>query len=187
VYFVSICTTSGIGKARKFICSNHYSGTCPPCQQYWGLYTKGGRRELIGVLAFGWPTARQLHDGVTFELKRLVLIDDTPKNTESWFIGKCLKYLARGRPEIKRVISYADEGAGHTGIVYRASNFEYKGTNKPGGGTYIINGIETHGRHVYDGIPKEERNLKSLQKKYNHVEYKKRTKKHLYEYKLRRT
>jgi hypothetical protein len=63
------------------------------------------------------------------ELRRLVCIDDTPKNIESWFIGKCLRWL-KVNTKIKKVLSYADNTYGHSGVIYRASNFKYLGQTK---------------------------------------------------------
>lgn len=60
------------------------------------------------------------------ELKRLCCIDNTPKNTESFFIGKTLKWLKRNT-SIKTIISYADSNYNHEGTIYKATNFEYKG------------------------------------------------------------
>ena len=65
------------------------------------------------------------------ELRRLCCIDDTPKNTESFFIGHCLRWLKRNT-DLKLVISYADNTYGHTGIIYQASNFKYLGKTAKG-------------------------------------------------------
>jgi len=60
------------------------------------------------------------------ELKRLVCIDDTPKNTESYFIGWTLRWLQRNT-DLEMIISYADKTFGHEGVVYKATNFECMG------------------------------------------------------------
>lgn len=65
------------------------------------------------------------------ELRRLCCIDETPKNTESYFVGKCLNWL-KNNTEIQTVISYSDLTYNHTGIIYKASNFECIGQTKPG-------------------------------------------------------
>lgn len=148
------------------------------------LVSKSDNRQLVGVLQMGWPTARQQNNKYTYEIKRLVLLDEAPKNSESWFISKCLKYIKNYDQNIKVIITYADSRFGHTGVIYKASNFIYKGTNKPGGGTYIINGQEKHGRHVYKDIPKGQRNLATLKKVYKDVQYLPRSIKHFYIYKL---
>jgi len=65
------------------------------------------------------------------ELRRLCCIDDTPKNTESYFIGKMIRWL-RNNTELKTLISYADLSHGHTGIIYKASNWKLVGQTPPG-------------------------------------------------------
>ena len=61
------------------------------------------------------------------ELHRLHILDVTPKNTESWFISKCLKLLKKEKPHIKAVVSFADSTEGHNGVIYQACNFFYYG------------------------------------------------------------
>lgn len=65
------------------------------------------------------------------ELRRLVLVDDTPKNSESYFIGYTLRWLKRNTP-VRTVVSYADPNYGHSGVIYRATNFEHVGMTSPG-------------------------------------------------------
>lgn len=65
------------------------------------------------------------------ELKRLVCIDDTPKNTESYFIGWSLRWLQRNT-DLEMIISYADKTFGHEGIVYKATNFTCVGETSKG-------------------------------------------------------
>jgi hypothetical protein len=56
------------------------------------------------------------------ELNRLWLCDTLPRNSESWFVSRCLHELP---PRL--VLSYADTARGHAGYVYRALNFHYAG------------------------------------------------------------
>jgi hypothetical protein len=119
--------------AKEYIRTNHYSHGChngpSPC---FGLYEQ---EQLIGVLMFATPCSENVRssvfgkehkDSVT-ELHRLHILDITPKNTESWFISKCLKMLKEVKPHIKAVISFSDSTEGHTGVIYRATNAMYLG------------------------------------------------------------
>lgn len=56
------------------------------------------------------------------ELRRLCCVDDTPKNAESFFIGRALRLLKQDWPG-RIVISYADKEHQHLGTIYKASNF----------------------------------------------------------------
>jgi hypothetical protein len=56
------------------------------------------------------------------ELHRLAIIDDTPKNTESWFISRVLKKLREDRPDLWGIVSFADTTIKHNGTIYQAIN-----------------------------------------------------------------
>lgn len=114
--------------AKEYIRNNHYShgshNAPSPC---YGLFDKG---ELIGCLMFATPCSENVRasvfgseykDSVT-ELHRLHILDVTPKNTESWFIVRCLKLLKQDKPKIKAVISFSDSTQGHEGTIYKATN-----------------------------------------------------------------
>lgn len=89
--------------------------------------------ELIGAMVFGWlAMANTWKKYVSkkeelIELRRLCCIDDTPKNTESFFIGKCLRWL-KNNTNIKKIVSYADPEFNHEGIIYKATHFKSLGT-----------------------------------------------------------
>lgn len=69
----------------------------------------------------------RLYDGIerasVLVLSRLVLEDDEPRNAESIFLGGMLRAIEQdGRYRI--LVTYADEGLrGHTGTIYRATNW----------------------------------------------------------------
>ena len=80
------------------------------------------------------------------ELRRLCCIDDTPKNTESYFIGKTLKWLSKNT-NLKVVVSYADTMQNHNGTIYKASNFKYVGMT-PNGRIIYWNGKTFHDKTI---------------------------------------
>lgn len=99
---------------------------------------KFGIPEMIGVCIYtrpAGPSAGQTYHPESpdkvLELRRLCLIDETPKNSESYFVSRTLKWL-RKNTDWEFVISYADAEQGHTGVIYRASNFKYLGVTKSG-------------------------------------------------------
>lgn len=114
--------------AKEYIKKNHYSHGChngpSPC---YGLFDG---QNLIGCLMFATPCSENVrasvfgvdHKDAVTELHRLHILDCTPKNTESWFISRCLKLLKQDKPQIKAVLSFADLTEGHTGIIYQATN-----------------------------------------------------------------
>jgi hypothetical protein len=81
--------------------------------------------HLFGAMILGQPATRQpkyRYGKNSIEIRRLVCVDDTPKNTESCFIGYVLRWL-RKYTAFDTVIAYADLQYGHKGTVYAASNF----------------------------------------------------------------
>jgi hypothetical protein len=90
------------------------------------------------------------------ELHRLHILDVTPKNAESWFISRCLTLLKRDRPQTRGVISFSDTTQGHTGVIYRATNFYYIG--KTSSATFFLdeNGRLRHPRQNGVNISNEE-------------------------------
>lgn len=123
--------------AKEYIIKNHYSHGChnapSPC---YGLFDKD---DLIGVLMFATPCSENVRASIfggenkdkVIELHRLHILDITPKNTESWFIARCLKMLKSDKPQIKAVISFSDMTQGHNGTIYQATNFYYIGKTSP--------------------------------------------------------
>ena len=119
--------------AKEYIIANHYSHGCHngpyPC---YGLIESG---KVIGCLMFAVPCSEAVRASIfgeemkdtVIELHRLHILDCTPKNTESWFISRCLKLLKKDCPKIKAVISFSDSTEGHTGIIYQATNFYFIG------------------------------------------------------------
>lgn len=117
--------------------------------------------QLIGAMIYGKIAMANVwkkyatHEKDLIELKRLCCIDDTPKNTESYFIGNTLRWLKKNT-DIKRVISYADTTYSHEGTIYKASNFKHVGmTNK--GKVIMYQGKRYHDktiRTMYKGQPK---------------------------------
>lgn len=120
-------------EARAFVSTLHYSGGMSAGPKCFGLYHGS---SLIGVCAFATPIGETVRacvfgpehvDRVT-ELHRLVLLDEAPRNSESFFIARALKGLKEVRPQTWAVISYADSSAGHRGTIYQATNALYCGT-----------------------------------------------------------
>lgn len=148
-YKVSLCNRKEI---VKFIEYWHYSKnvnglTTDYCFKL--LDTKG---NIIGAMIYGkiamanvWKKyATEEKDLI--ELKRLCCIDNTPKNTESFFIGNTIRWLIKNT-QIKKIISYADMTYSHNGTIYKASNFKYAGLTSKGK-VIMYNGKRYHDKTI---------------------------------------
>lgn len=70
-------------------------------------------------------------------LTRLVILPDVPKNAATFLLARSVKLIDRSRWPC--LVTYADTWRGHSGGIYRASNWEYKGMTKPES-VYTLNG-----------------------------------------------
>lgn len=126
----------------------HYSKTIRSQQQTHVFCLKMNDR-IVGAAIFGKPMSRH-YELDTLELRRFVLIDQMPKNTESYFLSRCLKWIEKNDKDIVRIVTFADPNHGHNGVIYRASNFEFEGEELNGNPRVLLyNNKMTHIRQVY--------------------------------------
>jgi hypothetical protein len=184
------CSRSEI---QHFIETHHYSKSINGCiSDFCFKLVNDGK--IIGAMFFGrlamanaWKKYASRECDVT-ELRRLCCIDDTPKNTESFFIGSALRWL-RKNTQIKIVVTYADSEYGHTGIIYKASNFKYAGFVK-GARVILHEGKKYHDKAIrtkYKGDlkPFAKRLFEAL--KTGAASYVKTSGKHRYTYQFEKT
>ena len=113
--------------AMDTVVKNHYLHRRCPCSMAFGLFNGD---DLMGVVTYGVPCSSTLLKGIcgedemhnVYELNRLWIHPDVPKNAASYFVSRTLRQLDK---EI--VVSFADTSVGHVGYVYQASNFLYCG------------------------------------------------------------
>jgi len=138
-------------EVRDFIETWHYSHNINGLMSSYCFKLVDGD-EIKGAMIFGklgmanaWRKYGEQESDV-LELRRLVCIDDTPKNTESYFIGKCLRWLKQNT-EVKTIVSYADPNYGHQGIIYQATNFSKVGMTAKGK-VILWNGKKYHDKAI---------------------------------------
>ena len=145
---VETCSRNSI---KKFIEKWHYSKSINGLRidQCFKLTNKD---VLIGACIFGgvamanqWKPYVDKEEDLT-ELRRLCCVDDTPKNTESFFISRCIKWLAK-HTDFKKILSYADNEYGHKGIIYQATHFKKIGETSIGR-CIIWNGKKYHDKTI---------------------------------------
>ena len=124
----SVCKVSEI---RNFLETLHYSHSINGVK-ITICFKAEYNNVLVGAMLFGqmsttaWKKFGISEDSV-LELRRLVMIDECPTNSESMFIGYCLRHIKRNITTVNTIVSYADPTYSHTGVIYRASNFNYLG------------------------------------------------------------
>ena len=120
--------------AKDFCRRWHYSDIFPPhCIVNLAYYDEAG---LAGVALWGWGTRPRhtikklfpsLDTGDYWELARLCLRDDCPRNSESSFLSACVQWMRQNCPERKVLFTWADGIRGKPGYIYQASCWPYGG------------------------------------------------------------
>jgi len=138
--------------ANELTVANHYLHRKASTMYAFGLFDG---MELVGTIIYGKPASPALCVGIAgpeesksvIELTRLWIQDGTPKNTESYLIASTLKLLP---PQHDIIVSYAEIGAGHTGVVYQASNWIYTGLSDRHVEWRLDGQSNQHSRHLFD-------------------------------------
>jgi hypothetical protein len=188
-FVVSSCERNDI---KDFIEKWHYSKNMNGIISTY-CFKLEDKGELIGAMVFGWlamaNTWKKYVDKreELIELRRLCCIDDTPKNTESFFIGKCLRWM-KNNTEIRKIVSYADAEFNHQGIIYQATNFKKLGMTSKGR-VIIWKGKRYHDKTIrtyYNGKLKPFAIKVKEALDTGKAKYKKTKGKHIYLYTLRK-
>ena len=137
--------------ARTIVEREHYLHRKPPVSFAFSLSESC---EIVGVCTFGIPASHHMlmsacptDPSKVIELNRLWVHDRMPRNTESWFVSRCLKLMP---PRI--VVSYADTSYGHQGYIYRALNFHYAGWTDMDRKTPRFDYVPRNGKHSRDAF-----------------------------------
>lgn len=146
--------------------------------------------ELAGAAIFGAPAMSNqaaswnpTAPDKVLELRRLCCIDDTPKNAESFFIGRMLKWLKKNT-DTEVVLSYADSNYGHEGIIYKASNFTLVGRTAEGV-VLMVDGKKYHDRTLRNPKPYAKRIKERFEAGDDSIQLVKQLPKNIYLYRLR--
>lgn len=138
--------------AEHLIRLMHYSHSCPNTSTYrHGLYAvaDGFLAPLQGVALWIPPTktAGQAIAGDDWQgvlsLSRLVVAPEVPTNGASFLLGRSMRKIDRKRWPV--LVTYADTNQGHTGAIYKATNWRMDGP-VPAGDVWETAGGQLVGR-----------------------------------------
>tara|TARA_Y100001937_G_scaffold33780_1_gene48141 strand:+ start:153 stop:791 length:639 start_codon:yes stop_codon:yes gene_type:complete len=114
---------------KEFIETWHYSKSINGCKSTFHYALFDEKENMKGAMFYGgmamanqWKKFADKESDV-LELRRLCCENETPKNAESYFIAKTIKDLKKNWCG-KILVSYADKQYGHTGVIYKASNWK---------------------------------------------------------------
>ena len=120
---------------RAFIIEHHYSKGCSNTAVYvHGLFRKGS--DILMGVAQWLPPTRVAAESVNREnwrrvlsLTRLAVHPDVPTNGASFLMGRSIKII-KAEGKWVSLVTYADHFMGHTGQIYKATNWTYVGSMK---------------------------------------------------------
>lgn len=115
--------------AMDIVIAKHYLHRKCPCSHAFALI-KNDSSDIKGVVTYGVSCSSTLLKGIcgedemhnVYELNRLWVDDEVPKNGESFLISNTIKLLDK-----QIIVSFADSSKNHVGYVYQATNFIYCG------------------------------------------------------------
>lgn len=128
---IVVCMKS---EADPIIIANHYSHKVTKNSFLSFLVYYYGK--VSGALQVGYGTKPkskgQYNSNEVREFDRMWLSDDMPKFSETITISLLHHYLRKVHPEIKHLISYADnsDDVGNVGTIYKAANYRLIGKIK---------------------------------------------------------
>ena len=143
---------------QSFVHKWHYSHSTNGVQQTQCFALFNGEK-LIGAMMYALPSMKSTAAKYNpdnplrcWELRRLCCIDDTPTNTESYFIGQTMRWLKKNT-KYRVIVSFADTAQGHEGTIYKATNFKHKGMTA-GAKALFVDGERLHQRMLTKKCPK---------------------------------
>lgn len=144
-------------KAIKYACLNFHYAKVPPAQSI-GYSVFNNKKEWCGVILFGGGASAnmgkpyKLKYGQYLELTRMALNGKQESTSKAMSIA--IKLIKKEVPLCKLLISYADKGQNHLGIIYQATNWYFVKENKSSGKDYFYKGKWRHDRTLNE-YPKD--------------------------------
>lgn len=140
-------------EALEMVKKYHYSNTLPKLNKHFVGFFLG--EELVGMITLGWGTRPRhtiqaifpsLDTKDYFEIGRMCMTDEMPKNSESQMISQLIKWIKANHPDIKVLFTWADGMLGKVGYVYQSCSFYYAGYYLTD--IYMKDGVKIHPRQM---------------------------------------
>lgn len=95
---------------------SHIGGGISVC---FAMFMNG---NLVGGSVLGKPRHEKKYKNC-IDIRRMACLDSSPCNSESYFLGQIIKWITCNT-DYENVLSYSDMTVGHSGTIYKASNFK---------------------------------------------------------------
>ncbi len=138
-------------KAIEYACLNfHYAKTVPSVSVAHAIFEED---VWCGVVLYGPGASAKMGESINLkqgqflELVRVAL--NGKQKATSQVLGASLKKLNKTAPGVQAVVSYADKGQEHKGIIYQATNWTLVEDIESSGVEYFYLGEWKHDRSRY--------------------------------------
>lgn len=146
-------------KAVQYALMNfHYAKKIAPRATDSAFSVFNEKNEWCGVICFGLGASPNIHSpfglnaGEVIELIRVALNGKQSSTSKVVSIG--LKLLKKNNPLVKLVVSYADKGQEHVGVIYQATNWYFIQDIKSSDTQYFVNNEWRHSKAIKPQIKK---------------------------------
>ena len=99
------------------------------CLSTWVCFVAEYEEIAYAIAIWSNPIARMLNGKGLFELRRMAISPEAPKNTASRMLSVMRKHIKSEMPDILKLISYQDTEV-HSGTIYKASGWVAVNTSK---------------------------------------------------------
>lgn len=137
-----------------FLDAFHYAGSGRAGVSVYGAHVG---QTLVGVCKFNSVTRAEVASSRGLMCKQVLELDRfclhpsyQKKNFASWFISRCINLVFSELPHVLELVSFSDETFGHSGTIYRASNWMMVGRTRPSYHYMDVSGIAINKKRVYD-------------------------------------
>lgn len=137
-------------ESAKYACKTWHYSKCVPvfkCVRI-GVWEND---KFIGVVLFGQGATPEI--GSPYGLKQVEICELTrialTKHITpvSRILSIAFKFLHKSSPNLRMIVSFADEGQGHHGGIYQATNWIYTGGAETH--AYLVNGVQYHPKSLH--------------------------------------
>ena len=146
-------------KAINYALMNfHYAKKIAP-RAYDSAFSVFNEQNIwCGVICFGLGASPNIHSpfglnsGEVIELIRVAL--NGKQSSTSKVISIALKLIKKKNPFVKLIVSFADKGQEHVGIIYQATNWFFIKDIKSSDTQYFVNNEWRHSKSIKPNLKK---------------------------------
>jgi len=156
---IEIRKSSKVSRSQRsvesdFLNSYHYSGFGRNGKLVIAAYL---HEYLVALCKFNSTTRQGTAKSLGYKCYEVLELDRFcihpsyhKKNFASWFLSRCMKLAFESDALIQCLVSFADPTYGHTGIMYKATNWKMKGKTNPSYHYMDHLGVPINKKRIYD-------------------------------------